>query len=55
VRWVGLKVERGQATQLASTGAECGGVTRGEGWISWIGTGVDKIVSGIRSGREETY
>lgn len=51
MRWVRLKVGSGQGDELAGIGAECGGVTRGEVWISWIGTGVDQIVSGNRSGR----
>ncbi len=42
--------KRSTSDKLAGIGAECGGVTRGVVWISWIGNGVDKIVSGIRSG-----
>ena len=42
--------KRSTSDKLAGIGAECGGVTRGEVWISWIGNGADKIVSGIRSG-----
>jgi len=34
------------------TSSECGGVTRGEAWISWMRTGLDKIVASSRSGRE---